>query len=162
MNEFDRGSSKLEEALQSPKVKEIMALAQEKAKELNSPFVGTEFLLFGIAEERGRVADVLAGMGVTSDRITSEIIDIGLPWEVSLEGIELTSPVEETLERALDEANNYGSSQISPCHLLLALVRMDGGMAKSVLNHLGIDLRELQRRIDRFITSISVAESSLT
>ena len=162
MNEFDRGPSKLEEALASPAVENILALAQEKAKELNSPFVGTEFLLLGIAEEKGRVADVLADMGVTSDRIISEILAIGLPREVSLEEIELTSPVEKTLERALDEANNYGSSQISPSHLLLALVKMDGGMAKSVLNHLGIDLRELQRRVDCFITASSVAESSLT
>ena len=162
MNEFDRGPSKLEEALASPAVENILALAQEKAKELNSPFVGTEFLLLGITEERGRIADLLADMGVTSDRIISEILAIGLPREVSLEEIELTSPVEKTLERALDEANNYGSSQISPCHLLLVLVKMEGGMAKSVLNRLGIDLRELQRRIDRFITASSVAESSLT
>jgi ATP-dependent Clp protease ATP-binding subunit ClpA len=56
--------------------RDVMVLAQQQARELGHNYLGTEHLLFGLADAGGTVATVLAQRGCGPDDITAEITDL--------------------------------------------------------------------------------------
>ena len=59
----------------TPRVKKVIALAQQEAKQLNHTYVGTEHLLLGLLREGdGVAAKVLQALGVDIERTRREIL----------------------------------------------------------------------------------------
>lgn len=67
------------------RAKKVLELAMSEARELQHSYVGTEHLLLGLLkEQRGIGAQVLTSLGVTTDRVRTEVIRLlgDMPPEV--------------------------------------------------------------------------------
>jgi hypothetical protein len=127
------------------RARQVVVLAQEEARTLRHPFIGTEHLLLGLLrDEDGAAARALAGCGVTlidARRRVGEIVTPGA--EVKHGQMPFTPRSKRALELALREAQSLGSSSIGTEHLLLALVRERDGVATQVILDLGADLERV-------------------
>ena len=77
----------------TPRAKNVIEYAVAAARELNHNYIGSEHLLLGLLrEQEGVAAQVLAHLGVTSDKTTTEIISLlgpglpAVPQETTIEG----------------------------------------------------------------------------
>src|SRR5207244_364828 len=61
----------------TPRSKRVLELAMDEAKRLKHDFVGTEHLLLGLIEEgEGIAAGILQGMGLSSERVRTQVIEM--------------------------------------------------------------------------------------
>src|SRR6185295_13305767 len=58
----------------------------------------------------------------------------------------LTVKSQESLQDALETARRLGHPEITPLHLLDALLRQEGGIVPIVLNQIGVDVSQLRRK----------------
>lgn len=77
----------------TPRTKRVIEYAVAAARELNHNYIGSEHLLLGLLrEQEGVAAQVLAHLGVTSDKTTTEIFSLlgpglpAVPQETTIEG----------------------------------------------------------------------------
>ena len=134
-------------------IKSIM-LAQEEARRLGHNFVGSEQILLGlISENSGTAAKVLKSFGVNlkNSRIEVEkIIGRGSGY-VAVE-IPFTPNAKFVLQGSSEEARKLGDNYIGTEHLLLGLTKCGGeGVAARVLDNLGIDLIDIERKLRTYI-----------
>lgn len=123
------------------KARKVLVLAQDEARALHQPYVGTEHILLGlIKEEDGFAAQALERLGVKYDGVVQairQVVTIDEDTDVSGH-LSFTPRVKRVLENSLREAMQMGQSYISTEHLLLGIVREGEGTALEVLNHLGV------------------------
>ena len=123
------------------KARKVLVLAQDEARALHQPQVGTEHILLGLIQEKdGLAAQALDRLGVTYDAVIQEIRQIvTIDEDADVSGhLSFTPRVKRVLENALREAMQMGQSYISTEHLLLGIVREGEGTAMDVLNRLGV------------------------
>src|SRR5580658_5682522 len=120
----------------------VIMLAQEEARRLGHNVVGTEQILLGlIGEGTGIAAKTLKSMGVNlkDARVEVEkIISRGTGF-VAVE-IPFTPRAKRVLELSWEEARRLNHNYIGTEHLLLGLIRENGGVALRVLQNFGIDV----------------------
>ncbi len=99
--------------------------AQQEARELRQPYVGTEHILLGlILEKRGIAAKVLAYLEVDPDHVRDLILKIDEQEAERQNGqIPFTPRAKKTLELALRDALALAHNYIGTEHLLLSLTR---------------------------------------
>ncbi len=122
------------------KARKVLVLAQDEARGLHQPYVGTEHLLLGLIQEKeGLAAQTLARLDVTYDGAVQAIRQIvAVDEDADTSGhLSFTPRVKRVLENALREAMQMGQSYISTEHLLLGIVREGDGTALDVLARLG-------------------------
>ena len=122
------------------KARKVLVLAQDEARGLHQPYVGTEHLLLGLIQEKeGLAAQALGRLEVTYDDVVQAIRQIvTIDEETDVSGhLSFTPRVKRVLENALREAMQMGQSYISTEHLLLGIVREGEGTALDVLARLG-------------------------
>lgn len=123
------------------KARKVLVLAQDEARALHQPYVGTEHLLLGlIKEEDGLAAQALNRLGVEYNAVVQairQVVTIDEDSDVSGH-LSFTPRVKRVLENSLREAMQMGQSYISTEHLLLGIVREGDGTALEVLNRLGV------------------------
>ena len=123
------------------KARKVLVLAQNEARKLNQPSVGTEHILLGLIKEgEGMAFLALSGLGVEYDAVVEgvkAIVDIDENAEVRGH-LGFSPRVKRVLENSLREALQMGQSYISTEHLLLGLVREGEGTAIDVLGNLGV------------------------
>ena len=123
------------------KARKVLVLAQDEARALHQPYVGTEHILLGLIQEKdGLAAQALERLGVAYDAVVKGIreaasIDEGADVSGHLS---CTPRVKRVLENSLREAMQMGQSYISTEHLLLGIVRENEGTALDVLSRLGV------------------------
>ncbi|MBE9100138.1 Clp protease N-terminal domain-containing protein [Vacuolonema iberomarrocanum] len=135
--------------LTSQSIKVIM-LAQEEARLLGYTFIGTEQLLLGLMGERsGRAARTLSQFGLDLRQMRQEVeAIIGRGSGVQTTGeIPFTERAKNSLRLALEISQECNSDYIHTEYLLVGLLDVEGGVAKSALQNLGIDLSELRSRL---------------
>ena len=122
------------------KARKVLVLAQEEARSLHQPYVGTEHVLLALMKESdGLAAQALAQLGVTYDaalQCVRQIVSSEENADVSGH-LSFTPRVKRVLENSLREAMQMGKSYISTEHLLLGIVREEEGTAIEVLNRMG-------------------------
>jgi len=136
------------------RARRVLMLAQEEAKRLDDPYIGTEHLLLGLVqEERGVAARVLRDLGVSSFQVRRLVEDNarGTGGRVRGQATGLTPRTKRVIERAVDEARRMNHQYIGTEHLLLGLVGEDDGLAVKVLANLGADLDEVRANTTRAI-----------
>ncbi len=128
------------------RAQKVLFLAQEEARRLNYPYVGTEHLLLGLIREgEGVAAKALAGLGIDADKVRATVeqmvekVSSPMPQE-----IHLTPRAKRVLELAVDEARRMGHSYVGTEHLLLGLIREGEGVAARALASLGADLNKVR------------------
>ncbi len=123
------------------KARKVLVLAQDEARQLHQPYVGTEHILLGLIKEKeGLAAQALDRLDVKYDAVVQtirQVVTIDDDTDVSGH-LSFTPRVKRVLENALREAMQMGQSYISTEHLLLGIVREGEGTALDVLGRLGI------------------------
>ena len=123
------------------KARKVLVLAQEEARMLHQPCVGTEHVLLALMKEQdGLAAQALDKLGVEYDdavQCVRQIVSIDETADVSGH-LSFTPRVKRVLENSLREAMQMGKSYISTEHLLLGIVRENEGTAIDVLARLGV------------------------
>ena len=123
------------------KARKVLVLAQEEARALHQPYVGTEHVLLALMKEQdGLAAQALDKLGVKYDaavQCVRQIVTIDESTDVSGH-LSFTPRVKRVLENSLREAMQMGKSYISTEHLLLGIVRENEGTAIDVLARLGV------------------------
>ena len=123
------------------KARKVLVLAQDEARALHQPYVGTEHVLLAlIKEEEGLAAKTLARLNVEYDAVVQTIRQIvAIDESTDVSGhLNFTPRVKRVLENSLREAMQMGRSYISTEHLLLGIVREGSGTAIDVLARLGV------------------------
>lgn len=123
------------------KARKVLVLAQDEARALHQPYVGTEHLLLGlIQEEDGLAAQALDRLGVEYNAVVQAIRQVvAIDEDTDVSGhLSFTPRVKRVLENSLREAMQMGQSYISTEHLLLGIVREGDGTALEVLQRLGV------------------------
>lgn len=124
------------------KARKVLVLAQEEARALHQPYVGTEHVLLGLLKEKeGLAAQALDHLGVTYEATLTcvqQLIKGDASADVSGH-LSFTPRVKRVLENSLREAMQMGKSYISTEHLLLGIVREGEGTAIDVLRKLGVE-----------------------
>ena len=124
------------------KARKVLVLAQEEARALHQPYVGTEHVLLALLKEKeGLAAQALDHLGVTYEATLTcvqQLIKGDASADVSGH-LSFTPRVKHVLENSLREAMQMGKSYISTEHLLLGIVREGEGTAIDVLRKLGVE-----------------------
>ena len=123
------------------KARKVLVLAQDEARGLHQPYVGTEHILLGLIKEKeGLAAQALERMSVSYDDVVQAIRQVSsIDEDADVSGhLAFTPRVKRVLENSLREAMQMGQSYISTEHLLLGIVREGEGTALDVLKRLGV------------------------
>lgn len=124
------------------KARKVLVLAQEEARALHQPYVGTEHVFLALLKEKeGLAAQALDHLGVTYEATLTcvqQLIKGDASTDVSGH-LSFTPRVKRVLENSLREAMQMGKSYISTEHLLLGIVREGEGTAIDVLRKLGVE-----------------------
>ena len=123
------------------KARKVLVLAQDEARGLHQPYVGTEHILLGLIQEKeGLAAQALERLNVKYDAVVQairQVVTIDESADVSGH-LSFTPRVKRVLENSLREAMQMGQSYISTEHLLLGIAREGEGTALDVLGRLGV------------------------
>ena len=123
------------------KARKVLVLAQDEARGLHQPYVGTEHILLGLIQEKeGLAAQALERLNIKYDAVVQairQVVTIDESADVSGH-LSFTPRVKRVLENSLREAMQMGQSYISTEHLLLGIVREGEGAALDVLGRLGV------------------------
>jgi hypothetical protein len=124
--------------------------AQEDARQLGHPIIGTEHVLCGLLHDPETPAGrALARTGITLDAVLAEIqatdrARSGRRGRVKGGHIPFSPRAKKVLELAMREALRLGDAGVGTGHILLGLIREGEGLAAQVLTRLGADLRTLR------------------
>ncbi len=134
----------------SKRARRSLAYAQEEARRLNHPYIGTEHLLLGLVREENSVAArVLRGLGVEAEAVRSAVEEIIGRGEHTLAGrIGLSPRTKRIIELAVSQARQMGNNYIGTEHLLLGLMEGGEGVALDVLRSLGVTLENVRSKTE--------------
>ena len=120
--------------------REAVVLAQDEARRLGHNYIGTEHLLLGMLRQESVASRALRNLDVTYDDARQAVSSIiGSGEEVRAGQIPFTPRAKKVLELALREALFLGQNHIGAEHILLGLVRENGGVAMRILGGRGAD-----------------------
>ncbi|GFN22822.1 ATP-dependent Clp protease ATP-binding subunit [Thermanaeromonas sp. C210] len=127
----------------------VLRLAQEEARHLNHPAVGTEHLLLGLLRDGDSVAArALTALGVNLKAVRAEIRKIIRPGEGPPAGeLGLTPRAKRVLELAQEEARRQGVNYVGTEHILLGLLEEGEGLAAQVLSDLKLDPDKVRQQV---------------
>lgn len=141
------------------KARKVLVLAQEEARGLHQPYVGTEHVLLALLkEEDGLAAQALERLGVHYEATVAairRIVTIDESTDVSGH-LSFTPRVKRVLESSLREAMQMGQSYISTEHLLLGIIRENEGTAIEVLERMGVSGDDLRAALNDLVGQSSV------
>ena len=141
------------------KARKVLVLAQEEARGLHQPYVGTEHVLLALLkEEDGLAAQALERLGVHYEATVAairRIVTIDGSTDVSGH-LSFTPRVKRVLENSLREAMQMGQSYISTEHLLLGIIRENEGTAIEVLERMGVSGDDLRAALNDLVGQSSV------
>ena len=131
------------------KAQHVIYYAQEEARAMNYPAVGTEHLLLGILREGESVASkALTNMGVDLQKTREIVLQLLSPGQDPVgDEIAITPRVKKVLVLAQDEAAHWGDSYVGTEHLLLGILREGEGVASQVLAQLGVEPEKVRKQV---------------
>ena len=136
------------------RAEKALELAQELAMEIGHDYIGSEHILYGLAEEgTGIASKVLENQDIHSDAIRREIEEI-LGTEEPIEdpeSIGFTPRSKKVIENAFIEARRAGSEQIGTEHILIGILREGDSVAARILLELNANPQNLYDDILKII-----------
>ncbi len=126
--------------------------AQEEARQLGHPAIGTEHILLGLLKEgEGIGARTLLNLGIDRERVKQEIDKvIGQKpdkIEAAAGDLPITPRAKKVFNLAFDEARLQGVNYVGTEHLLLAVLREEEGVAGQVLISMGVRLGQVREQV---------------
>lgn len=131
------------------RARRAVVLAEEEARQLDHPTLGTEHLLLGILHEgTGPAADALDALGVSLDSTRTQVLRLlGRGDRVPTGHLPFTPRARTVSELAMRAAISLRHEQIGTEHLLLGLLDEGTGMACQALTNASVDHTELRRQL---------------
>jgi len=126
--------------------------AQEEAREMGHPAIGTEHILLGLLREgEGVGARALINLGIDLANVREEVKRFIGRDEGAGEGpagdLPITPRVKKVFNLSFDEARLQGVNYVGTEHILLALLREEEGLASQVLLSMGVKLDALRQQV---------------
>jgi ATP-dependent Clp protease ATP-binding subunit ClpC len=124
--------------------------AQNEAKEMGHPYVGTEHILLGLLKVEGKYLGIIfKDFNINYNKMKSEITNVvGTNANQGIIGSPQPTPrAKRIIELAYDESELMGSSRIDAEHLLLGICRESEGIAAHILKRAGINMSEVRKRL---------------
>jgi ATP-dependent Clp protease ATP-binding subunit ClpA len=136
------------------RARQVVVLAQDEARTLKHNYIGTEHILLGLLrEEDGLAGRVLESLGVTAEEVRAQVARIVGQGDEAVSGqIAFTPRVKKVLELALHEALELGQDYIGTEHILLGLVREDGGVGARILCDFDADPQKVRNELIRMLS----------
>ncbi len=137
----------------TPRAQQALALSKRVAIELKANSVGSEHLLIGIIQlGQGVAVNALLRLGVDLVTIRSEVEEESKKKnsDKTAKGeneITHTPRLKKIIALAGKEAKEMNHSYVGTEHLLLGILRDDGGLASKILKKLDIDLKSCRNEI---------------
>jgi ATP-dependent Clp protease ATP-binding subunit ClpC len=131
---------------------QAIEIASDIALELGHSYIGTEHILYGLAEENNGIASkVLQNQEVTADRILDKIEELVGREEPTDQIIDFTPRTKRVVEVAFLEARKLGYNFIGTEHLLIGILREGDSVAARILLDLNVNIPKLYNEIIKVI-----------
>ena len=141
-----------EEAL-SDESRRVLELAEEEARRLGHPFVGTEHLLIGLLLEGGSAAaELLIDSGVEVDDLREILGGPAEEGEPDDDELPFTPRARSCLRRAVQEGRRFGIERAEPEHLLLAILADEDGVAVQALVDCEVSVEDVREAIESILS----------
>jgi ATP-dependent Clp protease ATP-binding subunit ClpC len=128
----------------------VLGASRKEAILLQHDYIATEHILLGLTRERqGPAASILRNCNVDVDEVrerTHKVVRRG-EKAVASEELPYTSRAKKALDYAVVEAGYLDDSHVGTEHLLIGLLREDGGIAAQVLNSSGLTLEHARAEL---------------
>jgi ATP-dependent Clp protease ATP-binding subunit ClpC len=133
------------------RARRVVVLAQDEARQLKHPHIGTEHLLLGLLrEDDGLAVQVLQAAGAApADTRTRVLARVRAGQQSPSGNIPFTPQAKKALELSLRESLQLGDNYIGTEHLLLGLAREGHGVASQVLTEQNTGLTVIRREVVR-------------
>ncbi|HEX3803620.1 MAG TPA: Clp protease N-terminal domain-containing protein [Solirubrobacteraceae bacterium] len=130
----------------SENAKQVVARAQECARDLNHRYVGSEHLLLALlADDMEIPAQVLSSFRIDRDKVLVQVLEtVGTGEEPQSGNLPFTPSAKYALEMGLGESLALGQRHIGTGHMLLGLLRDYDGPAVRILLDLKVPLAKLR------------------
>ncbi|BBE32130.1 ATP-dependent Clp protease ATP-binding subunit ClpC [Tepiditoga spiralis] len=128
--------------------------AQNEAKNMGHPYVGTEHILLGLLKVGGKYLDIIfKEFDISYNKMKNEITGVvGVNSSQGIIGSPQPTPrAKRIIELAYDESELMGSTRIDAEHLLLGICRESEGIASHILKRLGIKLSEMKQKLSELM-----------
>ncbi len=131
--------------------RQVVVVAQDEARLLKHPSVGTEHLLLGmVREQEGVAARVLADLGIELAPLRAQLVRIvGVGDTTSDRPLPFTPRAKRVMELAKREAEALGHTYIATEHLLLGLAGENEGVGARLVHDRGVDAEAIQDAVAR-------------
>lgn len=128
--------------------KKIMVGAKIEMKELKHPYVGSEHLMLSILKNDKKIANSLKNYNLDYDIFKNAIIDsIGIGKKEN-EWFLYTPLIKRIIEEAIVSSKENNHNEVTPRHLLYAILEEGEGVAIRIMLSMGIDLDELMSEFE--------------
>jgi ATP-dependent Clp protease ATP-binding subunit ClpC len=129
--------------------RQAVVLAQDEARQLNHPYIGTEHILLGLLrEQQGIAANALADLGISLDEVRRQVVQtIGRGAQTPGPHLPFTPPAKNAIERSFEEASTLRHDHVGTEHILLGLLHESGDTALQLLVALGIDASVVRQQV---------------
>ena len=132
--------------------KRVLHLAHEEAERMQQRMIGSEHVLLGLVEEENGVAGrALRDLGVDVDRAREMALRLSGVGTYREGKIDLAPDAEKIMDLAIEQARQMKSEFVSTEHMLLAILKLDMGLARDVLIKLGVTPEQVRRQVMRVI-----------
>ena len=142
---------------------DALKIASEIAAELGHNYIGTEHILYGLAEEQiGVASKVLEDQGVTPEKIMGKIEElVGVNENSTINTtIGFTPRTKRIVENAYMEARNANSEYIGTEHILLGIMHEGDSVAVRIMMELNVDPKKLYDEIFKIIGETNGGEEN--
>jgi hypothetical protein len=128
------------------RARKVMRLANQEAQHLCHDYLGTEHILLGLVKEgSGVAAQVLKNLGIDLRQVRLEVKKLVKPGMDMWYGkLPQTPRAKKVIEYAIAEARSLKHNYVGTEHILLGLLREDGGDAAEILSGLGLSTEKVR------------------
>ena len=145
------------------RAEKAIQIANTTASELGHSYIGTEHLLYGLAEEgSGVAAKVLELQDVTPEKVLEEIEELVGIVESDIDVVEtlgFTPRTKRVIENAFREAKKIGSEFIGTEQLLVGIMQEADSVAVRILLNLNVSPQKVYNEIAKVINEEDFAQS---
>lgn len=119
----------------TPAARQAIAAAQEQARNLGHASVGSEHLVLSVlGDAESPAAKALAALGIERGALRRRVVKVvGVGYNHSEESIPFAPEAKKVLELALREGLRSSAKEVTPEHILLAVVREPGTVGAQIL-----------------------------
>ncbi len=135
----------------SLRVQQAIQFAREEALRLGHDSIDTPHLLLGLIHlGEGKAVQIMQNLGLDMDEVKETIEEaIDIPSStIKMGNIPFTKRAEKVLKVSYIEGKNYSAENIGTEHLLLALVKDEGGLASQVLAAYNVTYDSVKAELD--------------